>query len=196
MKKKKQQSKKEDFSIEIVQNLQTNLNNITNMLDAPKDLIIREFTIGEMNHKCAIVYIDGIIDVITVHDKILENLQVKSKLAEMPAITKDAFDYVERELISISDIEKGTTLDEVSNGILSGSTVFFMDELSEVLIMDTKGGEYRQISEPVSETLIRGPRVGFVENLGTNISFIRRSIQDPNLKVQMHETGRRGKNRL
>lgn len=186
----------EDFSIELVKDLKMNLTNIKHMLDEPKDLIIREFTVGDVNHECAIVYIDGLVDIISVHDKILENLQVKEKFSEVPSVNNEAFDYIERELIAISDYERGNTLDDVSNGILSGHTVFFMNNISEVFIMDTKGGEFRGLSEPISETLIRGPRVGFVENLGTNISLLRRLIQDPNLKIKTYETGRRGKDRL
>src|SRR5699024_346638 len=42
----------------------------------------------------------------------------------------------------------------------------------------------------------RGPRHGFVESLQTNIGLIRRSVNDPNLRLTTHVTGRRSKKNL
>src|SRR5699024_4144909 len=47
-----------------------------------------------------------------------------------------------------------------------------------------------------SETLIRGPRDGFVENIETNMVHIRRHIRDPNLRFKNHYVGRRSKKLL
>lgn len=62
-----------------------------------------------------------------------------------------------------------------------------------MLIIDTAGGKFRSIEEPSTETLICGPRVGFVENSQSNLAMIRRSIKDPNLWFVTHRTGRGSK---
>ena len=44
--------------------------------------------------------------------------------------------------------------------------------------------------------MIRGSRTGFVESIDTNISLIRRELKDPNLRFDVHEIGRRSKQKL
>src|SRR5699024_3049178 len=65
-----------------------------------------------------------------------------------------------------------------------------------VFIIGTQGWDKRQIQEPVTETMIRGPRDGFVEDLRTNMVLMRRYIQDPSLRFKTYQIGRRSKKRL
>jgi len=186
----------ENFAIKLFKNVDENIKNLKKMLDEPDDLITREFTVGQKNHKCAIVYIDGLVDNMSIQNNILKNLQINMGEQQLPDAPEEVLDIIYQEKISISDIKEGKTLDDVSNAILSGDTVFFLDQLDVVLIIDTKGGEHRQIEEPQSETLVRGPREGFIEDVGTNVALLRRYIQDPNLRFKTHQIGRRGKRKL
>ncbi|WP_088053182.1 spore germination protein [Virgibacillus dakarensis] len=192
-KKKKQQTKDEDFSIQIGKNLDKNMENIKKMLEQPNDLIIRKFSIRNTNHKGAIVCIDGLIDTAEVDNDILLRIQGVTERKELPHNTKQMFEVIYQEMISVSDIQKGKTLDDVTNAILYGSAVFYLDGIDEVLIMDTKGWESRSIEEPITEPVIRGPREGFVENVRTNMVLIRRYIRDPNLRFKTRKIGRRSK---
>ena len=49
--------------------------------------------------------------------------------------------------------------------------------------------EFRAIAEPESESVIRGSRVGFIENFKINVSLIRQEIKDPNLRIDTMEVG-------
>ncbi|MFP3339056.1 spore germination protein, partial [Micrococcus sp. SIMBA_131] len=93
-------------------------------------------------------------------------------------------------------IKKTQSMDEVSLAILNGSTAFYIDGSDTVLIMETAGGERRSIEEPDSETLVRGPRDGFVESIDTNLALIRRDIKDTNLRFKGYEIGKRTKQKL
>lgn len=194
-KKEQQNTSNESFSIELFKELDQNIENLHKMLDSPSDLNVREFTVGEANTKCAIVYIDGLIDRDLVQNTLLENFQNKMKDQQVIDET-NLLDKIYQEFISISTIEKGKTIDDVSNAILSGSVVFYLDGIDTVLVIDAKGGETRSIEQPVTETLIRGPRTSFVESLGTNVALVRRYIRDPNLRFKTHQIGRRSKQDL
>src|SRR5690625_792841 len=166
------------------------------MLDDPDDLVIREFTVGEENYSCAVVYIDGLIDRDLIQNSMLESLQnitIERKKAKRIEVV---FEEIYKEFISITKIDQGTTLEDVSNAILSGKAVFYLDGMNIVLIMDAMGGETRAIEQPITETLIRGPRTSFVENLGTNLSLLRRNIRAPNLRLKTQTIGRRSKSSL
>ncbi|MED1472727.1 spore germination protein [Bacillus salipaludis] len=50
--------------------------------------------------------------------------------------------------------------------------------------------EKHSIDEPQAESVIRGPREGFVETLAINTSLLRRKIKSPALKMQSIKIGR------
>jgi spore germination protein len=200
MKKKHQEEKQEkrvqNISVKLESKLVDNIQQLKKLLDEPNDLVIRQFTIGAANTNSAIMYIDGLIDRQLVQDSILGNLQVKSVSMELPKESTAIFNEIYQTFISITSIEKGNSLDEVLNGILSGKTVFFLDNEDSVLLMDTKGGESRSIEPSTAETVVRGPKAAFVESLGTNLSLLRRSLQTPDLRFKTHQIGRRSKKGL
>lgn len=193
MNKTRHDNKEDKFTNKLVKELHKNIETVKKMLEEPDDLIIREFMIGQASHKCAIVFIDGLVSIDTIQENILNSLQVNAQREPSSKDKSELFDDIYRELISVSDVKKGKTLDDISLAILSGDTVFYLDGIDHVLMMDTKGGEFRAIDEPISETLIRGPKAGFVENLETNLALVRREIRDPNLRFKTFQIGRRSK---
>lgn len=195
-KQKPEDTGKGSFSIELVKKLDENMDNLKNMYENPNDLIIREFTVRGTEHRCALVYIDGLVNSDLIHSDIMKNVQLVTERKQLPDNNKELLDEIYREVISATDIEKGNSLDDVSNAILKGDTAFYLDGIDKVLIMDTKGWEGRAVEEPNTETVIRGPREGFVENLRTNMVLIRRYIRDPNLRFKTHQVGRRSKKDL
>lgn len=54
----------------------------------------------------------------------------------------------------------------------------------------------RNIEEPVSEALVRGPRVGFTEVLSDNTSLLRRHCADESLSLVKLPVGERAKKEL
>lgn len=208
------------FSIAIEKDLNKNLENIKSMLGNPSDLIVREITIVSSKNKCAILYISGLTNSDLVNNNILKAVQssniqssttqringeVNQESNSQSYSTNESgtnqsntplIDLINQEVISITSSKKVTTLDDVSLAILSGNTVFILDGENTILVMDTAGGEKRSIQEPQSEAVIRGPRTGFVESIETNISLIRKDLKDPNLRFDVHEIGRRSKQKL
>lgn len=191
---KRKQSKeksKNDFSNKITKNLDDNLQNMRELLGNPGDLVVRELIIGEVEKRAAIVYLSGITDEELINNNILKTIQLNMKQYHSKIL-----ENIEKEVIAVTDVDKTTNLDDVSLGVLNGNTAFYIDGTDTVLIMGTTGGETRSIEQPESETLIRGPRDGFVENIATNMALIRRDIKDPNLRFKQHEVGKRSKQKL
>lgn len=180
-----------EIHMTIEKNLEDNLNNLQNLLGNPSDLIIREvlFNAGEI--KGAICYISNMADNQLINNNILRNIQ--------KIVTQNDFnilDQIYQKIIAITYTEKIQSFDKVITSLLSGSTLLFLDGNDTVLVMETEGTEKRSIEEPQSEAVIRGPRVGFVESIQTNISLIRREIKDPNLRFETSYVGRRSKQKL
>src|SRR5699024_4003211 len=76
---RRKQSKEQDNDNnddKLVTHLTENINNLKQLLDEPSDLSIRTFKVRGSEHKCAIVYIQGLADSAYVRDHIIENLQL------------------------------------------------------------------------------------------------------------------------
>lgn len=98
---------------------------------------------------------------------------------------------IENEILSSHEVERVHTLDDVSLAILSGDCALFLDGTDQVLIIGSKGWASRGVEEPQTESVVRGPREGFTENIRTNTMLIRRRIRDPNLRLDAYKVGRR-----
>ena len=186
---------KKKYAKELFENLQENLNNLKDMLDEPEDLVIRRLSVAGKD--CAVAYIDGMVDDYLLHSYIMQDLQRGAEeQQDMPEESVALLQKIEEDVLSATDIERGKTMTDVSEAILLGETVVYVDGVKEVLIINTIGGVYRGVEEPQAEGVLRGPRDGFVENIQTNMVLVRRRIRDPNLRVKAHKSGARSNKSL
>src|SRR5699024_11465092 len=91
---------------------------------------------------------------------------------QLPEDSDPLVEHIYNKSIAVNDVEKTNSFDDMTNSLLSGSTIIMIDGVACAMTVETIGGEQRAIEEPVSETLIRGPRTGLVENIQTNIAII------------------------
>ncbi|KXZ38890.1 spore germination protein [Alkalithermobacter thermoalcaliphilus JW-YL-7 = DSM 7308] len=158
------------------------------------DLVIREFEVGSENEvKMALVYIDGLADKVLVGNSALENLIVSSRIAQPDKIKEDIKEFVKNKTLAITEIKEIEDINEAIDNILSGETVLFIDNVKEIIVLSSRGWPTRSVSEPQTETVIRGPRDGFTETLKMNTSLVRRRIRDTKLKVKTLSLGKRSK---
>lgn len=75
--------------------------------------------------------------------------------------------------------------------LVHGQSIIVVDGLADAIAVETRHIEKRGIEQPETEQVIRGPREGFIEMLGTNLSLIRYRLQTQDLRVQIMELGRR-----
>ncbi|GAA0305388.1 spore germination protein [Gracilibacillus halotolerans] len=177
--------------------LDANIQKLKQLLDGPNDLVIREFLLNNNpTMKGSVVYMDGLIDKQLVQESILRNMKDFASNKKSYDTSKTILEVMYENFISIHSVEKGNTLEDALDGILVGKTVILIDGQTSALIINTKGGESRSIDEPTTEMVVRGPRVGFVESLGTNLALLRKSLQTSSLRFQTHQIGRRSKKSL
>lgn len=170
--------------------LEKNLQKIKNIFDESSDLVIREFKIGTHESINAfIVMLNGLIDEKAVNADLISPLMFLSR-----DINKDnALVVIKESALSVAIVREGKSLDEIVDAILSGDTALFINESDIALIVSLRGGKARNVDEPETEAVVRGPREGFVESLGTNISLLRRKMKNPALKFFPVKIGRQTK---
>lgn len=173
--------------------LKTNLNNIKKDLGNSPDIVIREFELGgNPKIRVAAIYMDGLADKKMVSDFILHSLMVDSagESLEKLATDKNVFQFIKHNALTIGEIKILQDWKQLMESVLSGDTVILIDGWTEAISGNTRGGESRSVTEPTTELVIRGPKDGFSESLGTNISLVRRRIQSPNLWLETMKIGK------
>lgn len=164
------------------------INNIKNLAGNKNELIVRYFFIGKKPFlKAAIIYMNGLANKNMIDRDILNPLMfhIEEDLNNIP----DIENYVYERYISVSNTCVETDINKVINYINGGKTTILIQGSLKFIITDTTGGVYRAISEPMTDVSLRGPREGFVENLETNITMLRRRIKDRNLKTEKFTLG-------
>lgn len=74
--------------------------------------------------------------------------------------------------------------------ILNGHAVIMIDGLVTALSLDIGNTAQRSINEPSTQTIIRGPKVAFIESIHTNIGMVRKIIKNPHLTFETFHLGR------
>lgn len=77
----------------------------------------------------------------------------------------------------------------VQHLLLRGCLVIFIDGWDHAISYQAGHIETRQVGDPVTDSVVQGPRESTVENLKKNIGMIRSRIQHPSVKFNYLQTG-------
>ena len=101
----------------------------------------------------------------------------------------DAVKFAEAHL-PVMQTKVSASFDELTAEVLSGCAVLFCDGFGpEALVADLRLYPVRESAEPENDKVMRGSRDGFVENILTNVSLIRRRIRSAGLTVRKVQAG-------
>lgn len=180
----------------VYKSLDKNLEIIENILVDCDDILYREIKIGtDGDYRAVIISVDGMTNDNVLNDHILRNLMISSRIA--PPNTgiprKQISDIVKEKILSTAEMEEVETIEQAVGDILTGDTVLILDNYDKIIVIGTKGWEFRGITEPETENVVRGPREGFIETLRVNTAMIRRRIRDHRFKIKGYQIGRRSK---
>lgn len=112
------------------------------------------------------------------------------------ASLSEIIEKIKDNVISVGDLKAVYCIKEYVEEILSGNCALLIDGSIEIVVIGTAEQKTRSIDEPSTESVVRGPRDGFIENLRTNTSLIRKRLKDPNLRLISYKIGRRSKKDL
>ena len=173
------------------------LSMLHNYIKYSSDIVVRTFSMHITREiKAAVIFMQGITDISHLNENILKPLIHDCRNHDELESFENIIEFVENKLLLVGSVKRQKFLDKVVQDIFDGLTVIFIDGVSEVLIADIKGGDKRSLNEPLLNRTICGPREGFIENLSTNISLIRRKLKDPNLVVEKFVLGKRSRSEV
>jgi len=141
------------------------------------DIVYYQFE-DKAGHKALVVYISGFIEAEILNRDILAPLKSND-------IGSGITDYLYTSQIKpISLLHAGVA------GILEGNVLLFVDGQENAFLLNIIKPVQRAIEEPDSESVIRGPKEGFIESIKTNILLLRRIIKSPELVVETLKIGK------
>lgn len=179
-----------DKKIPLRSALQENLQKIKEALGNSSDLVIREFHMGlEGSIRAAIVYADGMADTKDILEVLMAEMK-ETRIHQGVNTSENPVQLLKNYSLSVGGVKAVQDLEALLIAVLSGDTVILLDGQTEGLIASQKGWKDRSVSEPESQSVVRGPREGFTETLRTNTALIRRKIKDPNLWLETMQIGR------
>lgn len=167
------------LSFDLKQNMQV----LQTVYDNCIDVVFRSFQIGGTTN-AALIYIDGLVNIEELDSIVLPSL-MKHPFSN---ISID-IDRLLEQTLTVSKTKKIQTIAECIEHISSGSAVLLIDSQNKAFALSISKWEKRSIEEPTGESTIRGPREGFTESLGTNLSLLRRKIKSPQLKTKAMKIG-------
>ncbi len=92
-------------------------------------------------------------------------------------------------ILQSSSVKLLDSLDGAVDSVLSGAAVVLLPHLNQAVCCQAQGYVKRAIDIPQTETVIKGPREGFTEDIKSNLSEIRRRVRSPKLKMESYSLG-------
>ena len=167
--------------------LNENKNYLQMQFKGSVDVVFYEFrTFSEI--RTLVVYIEELVKKEVLDRDIINNFIGKSKEVV------NSYDKLSSEdikmFLSVSNISESKKLDNIIEDLVEGSAVIFIDGFDTAFLIPIRGWEKRAIEEPESESVVRGPREGFVESININRALLRRKIKNRNLAFENIILGR------
>ncbi|MFT7828161.1 spore germination protein [Priestia megaterium] len=166
-----------------------NIERLLNELGNSSDVSFRMVESPYQNTlKAAVIHLDGLADENIINENIMTPLIQWFKESNQ-VVTVEKIEEQLPQILTVSQLTIKENWHEFVSAVLTGDTVILMNGSSKIFIGNTKKLQSRAVTEPTSQTVVRGPKDSFTENLRTNTSLIRARIQDSNLRLDSMKIG-------
>ncbi|CAM5787817.1 spore germination protein [Brevibacillus borstelensis] len=174
-------------SFPVRSSLEENIEILEHLFQDCSDFVLREFQLKDSVQACA-VFVDGLIDTQSVNEALRALMILKGG--------RESIRSIEHEVLPVSQISEVTSYKDFLSAVLGGDTGILVDGNDIALTLGIRGAEKRSVNEPEGEAVVRGPREGFIENIRTNTSLLRRKLKTPRLKMKSIVVGKESNTNL
>lgn len=162
----------------VKQDLDANLDYIARLFTDSADLVCRRLQVGQRS--AALIYLKGITDDQLITVGIVRPL-LKCKSSRSL-----------QDILACLEVGNFTCHDDLHLALqqmLGGRVLLLCQGLATAILIDVIALPKRAISEPQSDTVISGPKEGFIENLEDNFALVRSRLRTPHLKSKVMRIG-------
>lgn len=156
--------------------LNVNANKMKDIFVFPtnKDFKVRELHIKAINRDGILFFMYGM-----VKDEIIEKYILEPLLTDfiVGVSNEDLGTVIMKRLITGKNVKKINNYKSVTDEILMGSTLLFIQGYNEAIAIGTTGYEYRAVEKTTNENTLKGSKEAFTESDYANRSLIRKSLR-------------------
>ena len=145
------------------------------------DLKCREMTVA--GTRCVFAYIDGGSDKLLLEQDIILPLKNAAELNPPHLEALSAITLYSEEIMSLP-------VSNCAGAVAEGDIVLFIEDDDTAYVFSLRKPEKRSVAEPPTSSVLKGPREGFIEELKTNLSIMRRRLKTPDFTVKFFQVGR------
>jgi spore germination protein KA len=151
---------------------------IRHKLNDPPDLVLKSYRVQEQL-ELTCMYLCTITD-----QKLVDELVVSGLLTPHAPLhnSQDPMQWL-MTAFKQADVKEATGADSCVKELLEGHCIVALPDHQAVSI-NVRKQEQRSITEPGTESVVRGPREGFVEDCSRNISLIRKRLKSGKLTIE------------
>ncbi|WP_332692609.1 spore germination protein [Halalkalibacter lacteus] len=176
----------------ISDNITENQKNIKETLSNCHDLLIYSWQYGPgLKYHAFSVYLGTLVQNKQTN-YMKESMQdlVSHKVGPATEMTvEDVINFFSHHGVSDQNALLVERFDDAVTKILSGHIVIFFDEWEKALAYNDLSVNKRQVTEPATESVVKGPRESTIEQLDLNIGLLRVRLQNPRFKIEKLKTG-------
>lgn len=154
--------------------LSKNISYIRERLGNSKELIVKE--IITPNNKMAVLYMLGLNDTENLSKFVISPLsKISQKIEKISTISSS--------IVTLGEVTEEKDNNAMISALLKGKGLLLINGFDTALILAVDTQKERAIAEPPTSTVLKGPRAGFVENIKTNLSVLRKILATPKLRT-------------
>lgn len=171
--------------------LEINIEHVRKLTCYSDDLIVRKLRspIGDTTIQIALLYFEGLSEEKLIYQFILEPL-LRDRIPKEGQQDSELLDLLMDSILAVGQINKYEHLELAVQSLMKGNVIVMVDGCTEGFQISMAGWEQRAVTEPTNQTVIRGPKEAFTENIHVNIALIRRIVKSPSLVLRNHTVGR------
>lgn len=157
-----------------------------------QDINEKTIYLQNLNVKAVLFFIDGLTDKSGLDENVIKPLLDWGSApldSERFAADRTLADFLMQQLLPIAEIEWVADVKQALRKVLFGSVMLLVDGAPGGIVLGISGGKSRSVEEPVSESVLRGPRLGFTEVLSDNTAMLRRHGESASLSMISYKVG-------
>ncbi|MBO7744789.1 spore germination protein [Paenibacillus sp. MWE-103] len=156
------------------------------------DLIVREILVesGGAGRRVVLFYFDGLTEEKSIHQFVLEPLMLHGGEGAGGYAGDGWLERLKASVLAVGQIFDFDGMEEAADALMDGSVLVIPEGFEKGLRITMAGWEQRNVTEPTNQSVIRGPKEAFTENIRVNSALVRRIIKDPRLALKNRKIGR------
>lgn len=171
--------------------LEANLATIRQLSGDAPDLVLRDLQIAG-GPRAVVAFFETLSRAELVATQVIEPLSYEAVQAgaKVPTEPDRLQEWIRTAVINTTQVSVESGFEQLMRELCHGKTALLVEGMPQAILIDLVGYDTRNVAEPLGEPVVRGPRDGFVDNLKTNMSLVRRRVGSPLLRFERLLLGR------